>query len=423
MSGVVDIPPNDSPLTQGGGVKGFKWCLATTVLAVVAPIQRSEAIPHRITTGLVGEWKTTVTSQSLPEVVPDSSGLVYSTSHDQTGTVVGGLAQADGWTGLGMNLAGDKYVQVPHSPYLSFGTGDFTLTAWVRMLDTTRTVKTIIDNRGSDGRGYTFAVVNGNTLDLLLSDSAGSTHHQSNPSLSPLLVANRWHHVAVSVRRTTWPAIATFFVDGIPVGTASPRLGSIVNTDLPFLIGGNNDGSGYRFSDRIDEVIVFNVGLSDADLPYVTKPGKPAFAPTYWNDPSRQSVNNCYNYATTKATNTFAQPGRHSGAVASTMDCASVVQAALNDGLELLSGYPDSSGYKSAAALVVAPGYDYHWYRRGTDNLWTHKPGGTAATNLDNLGLTISDPATANRGVYTQFCGYFRVWSDSVDGSGHENIN
>ncbi|NOK18193.1 LamG domain-containing protein [Corallococcus carmarthensis] len=403
-------------------MKGIQWYLATTLLAVVAPGMTSEAIPHRITTGLVGEWKQTVTSPSLPELAPDSSGLVYSTGLDQTGQVIGGLAQTDGWTGMGMNLAGDKYIQVPHSPYLNPGTADFTLTAWIRMMDTSRPVKTLIDNRGSDGRGYAFAVVNGNTLDLLLSDSAGSSHHQSNPSLQPQLQPNRWHHVAVSVRRTTWPQAVTFFVDGVPVGTGTPRPGSIENTDLPFLIGGNKDSASARFSDRIDEVIVFNIGLSDTDVTYVLKPGKSSFTPGFWNGTSRQYVNNCYNYATNRATDTFAQPGRASGAQASTWDCASVVQAAVNDGLELLPGSPDTLGYKSAAALVVAPGYDYHWYRRDLNNLWTHKPGGTAATTLDNAGQPITDPATANRGLYTQFCGYFKVWSDSVDGSGHESI-
>jgi hypothetical protein len=54
--------------------------------------------------------------------------------------------------------------------------------------------------------------------------------------------------------------------------------------------------------------------------------------------------------------------------------------------------------------------------------MWTHKPGQTAATNLDNSGNVITDPRTANRGVYTDFCGFFRLWSDITQGYGHENI-
>jgi hypothetical protein len=64
-------------------------------------------------------------------------------------------------------------------------------------------------------------------------------------------------------------------------------------------------------------------------------------------------------------------------------------------------------------ALVVWPGAwpngDYHWYRKGRNGLWTHKPGPTAVTNLDNSGNLIADPRTADRGPYTQFCTFMVV--------------
>ncbi|EPX54979.1 hypothetical protein D187_009718 [Cystobacter fuscus DSM 2262] len=71
---------------------------------------------------------------------------------------------------------------------------------------------------------------------------------------------------------------------------------------------------------------------------------------------------------------------------------------------------------------MVAPGLDYHWYRLGENGTWSHKPGGSPATNLDNSGNVITDPRTANRGLYTQFCGFFMIWSDIAEGHGHENI-
>jgi hypothetical protein len=73
-------------------------------------------------------------------------------------------------------------------------------------------------------------------------------------------------------------------------------------------------------------------------------------------------------------------------------------------------------------ALVVAPGWDYHWYRRDENGRWSHKPGGTRATNLDNSMNPISNPETANRGPYTDFCGYYCSCSSSKEGNGHENI-
>ena len=60
-------------------------------------------------------------------------------------------------------------------------------------------------------------------------------------------------------------------------------------------------------------------------------------------------------------------------------------------------------------ALVIAPGWDFHWYRKGEDGMWTHKPGGTPATNVGNSGHLISDPRTADRGPYTSFCTFMVV--------------
>ncbi len=60
-------------------------------------------------------------------------------------------------------------------------------------------------------------------------------------------------------------------------------------------------------------------------------------------------------------------------------------------------------------ALVIAPNWDFHWYRKGPNGYWSHKPGGTQATNLDNSGNLIPDPRTADRGPYTQFCTFMTV--------------
>ncbi|MBV9102244.1 MAG: hypothetical protein JO060_01570 [Candidatus Eremiobacteraeota bacterium] len=62
----------------------------------------------------------------------------------------------------------------------------------------------------------------------------------------------------------------------------------------------------------------------------------------------------------------------------------------------------------------MAPGYDFHWYRRDRDGTWSHKPGGTEARNVDNSGHIITDPRTADRGPYTQFCGCYCVCAGKV---------
>ena len=137
-----------------------------------------------------------------------------------------------------------------------------------------------------------------------------------------------------------------------------------------------------------------------------------AYNPGFWNnDPSVRQRNNCYNYASNKRTNTFAQPGRGSGQIYTAITCAAVSVAALRDGLHRrFNCFAASEKPRYLVALVVAPGpgfRDFHWYRKNKEGFWSHKPGSTAARNVDNSGKVITNPETCNRGPYTQFCGYF----------------
>ena len=130
-----------------------------------------------------------------------------------------------------------------------------------------------------------------------------------------------------------------------------------------------------------------------------------AYNPGFWNVPAVQPKNNCYNYAMNFRSDTFAQPGRISGHPNSVMACPQVANAADWDGCKTVC-----NGSNKNVALVIWPGVDYHWYRRHSQGFWGHKPGGTAARNVDNAGILINGttrtPANCNRGPYTIFCGY-----------------
>lgn len=143
----------------------------------------------------------------------------------------------------------------------------------------------------------------------------------------------------------------------------------------------------------------------------------PAYDPAAWNDGNGiQFNNNCYNYACDTRTDTFAQPGRGSGNQYNALDCGEVTKGAKSDGL-VPTDCDQGCGCDDCAhqvALVVAPGWDFHWYRKGPDGMWSHKPGGTKATNLDNSGNPITDPRTADRGPYTVFCGCFCVNKSAI---------
>ncbi|MCL2784834.1 MAG: hypothetical protein FWD55_05245, partial [Propionibacteriaceae bacterium] len=122
---------------------------------------------------------------------------------------------------------------------------------------------------------------------------------------------------------------------------------------------------------------------------------------TFWNgSTTRIQNNNCYNFASSLATNTFAQPGRGSGQMFTALTIANIKAAAYRD------GYTSScSGDRFEDYLCIWPNLDYHWYHRSTDvsgsRRWAHKPGSTRATNLDSSGKIITNPATCDRGRYT----------------------
>ena len=150
----------------------------------------------------------------------------------------------------------------------------------------------------------------------------------------------------------------------------------------------------------------------------------PDFEPVFWSeDGFVRDWNNCYNYANNRRTDTYASPGEASGQEFNTLTCLSIDSAVLRDGLETCTDItqPIPPG-KARIALCVNPGTDFHWYREDRNGMWSHKIGKGKALNRDNSGQPISDPEKADRGGYTDFCGYYFVYSDSLQGRGREHI-
>lgn len=140
--------------------------------------------------------------------------------------------------------------------------------------------------------------------------------------------------------------------------------------------------------------------------------GPPNYNPAIWNVPGVVELNNCYNYATDKRTDSFAQPGP-GDTTDSDCQCSTISARAIGDKLRKCE-HGSCHPCHHKVALVMDPGNDYHWYRQDTDGSWSHKPGGTASRNTDNSGDAIHNPETADRGGYTQFCGYFCVYKPEV---------
>ncbi len=140
-----------------------------------------------------------------------------------------------------------------------------------------------------------------------------------------------------------------------------------------------------------------NIGLNSAHAT-VLQPQVPKIYLNFWNGNfDTQLENNCYNYSTNRVTNSFAQPGEASGSIYQNISCKDVSEAAAADlGIESTAFFP----YKDKTddtliALVVAPGYDFHWYRGDSDSFWSHKPG-SSADSPSGFAKSTSDPTRAS---------------------------
>lgn len=128
---------------------------------------------------------------------------------------------------------------------------------------------------------------------------------------------------------------------------------------------------------------------------------------SFWNDSYSITRNNCYNFASGYRSHTFAQPGRKSGVMwTSLANCSSSV-GSVSYGASY-DGHSTTcwTGNEFNSCLVLWANNDYHWYRLCANNHWCHKPGKTAARNYDNSGNWITSPSTCNRGPYTLVCSY-----------------
>ena len=143
------------------------------------------------------------------------------------------------------------------------------------------------------------------------------------------------------------------------------------------------------------------------------------YQPERWNsNPAVQSSNNCYNYVNDIMTNTFAQPGRANGYMSPSTTGPNLQYGSELDGLVRIEApsnvcLPTPNG--NLAALVIWPEVDYHFYRLDNDGFFSHKPGQTAARNVDNSGQMIRDPRTADRGPYTVFHCFLETNSNNVN--------
>jgi hypothetical protein len=211
------------------------------------------------------------------------TALNYATAND--GMWINGPTPVPGMVGMALRFDGiNDYVESPSSIVTNFGAagtattgsggwstsqGDFSIDTWVRIPTTATTGVMVIVDKRSDSpaiRGYSLFVYN-NLIGLQLADSTGFSNFFST-ALAPHLYDGNWHHLTVTVKRTSATGIR-FYHNGVPAGTANPlgRAGSLVNNS-PLRIGTRTAASPLSgwYQGDLDELEIFNRVLTPTEV-------------------------------------------------------------------------------------------------------------------------------------------------------------
>ncbi len=155
------------------------------------------------------------------------------------------------------------YVYVNDNSALNFGSGDFSVDAWIKTSDSDATIVAKRESLAGKYVGYWFMVNSGRLL-LQIGDTTNG-HFDYHNSLGPRVDDGQWHLVAVTVDRDNSTG-GRMYIDGSLVYTFNPtnRSGDTSNS-ARLEIGRITPGHNY-FNGAIDEVELFNRALDAGEV-------------------------------------------------------------------------------------------------------------------------------------------------------------
>ncbi|MBW8036632.1 MAG: LamG domain-containing protein, partial [Planctomycetes bacterium] len=196
----------------------------------------------------VGHWK-----------LDETSGTTAADSSNESND--GTFVSSPVWQAPGLDFDGtDDYVTIGNEPVLDFGTGDFTICAWI-----STTVGGDIFTKGWDGvNGVRYEFNIGTTIKMELDDNSNKKRAYGTTTVND----GQWYHVAIVRDGTTLRT----YTGGVPEGTLGISAGyNLAGTSQGSAYIGviyNNGDSLYNsfFNGVIDDVRIFDVALSEQDI-------------------------------------------------------------------------------------------------------------------------------------------------------------
>lgn len=264
-SDAVAMPP-DPPLEAESpaevGVEGVPDAASSDAPAAVDASSRSGCVPKP--PGMVGWWPL---DEQAGTTINDIAG-----GHNGTTIHVGGPAAigAGGPTSIGGSFVGNslqfawnRWVEIPPAPDLNFGTGDFTIDAWIKYTQLP-SLEGIVEKRDMTQNGYTLRIgtpfpTNQPRLQLII----GNTAYQG-----PFITAPVGSWVFVAATRTG--NTVKLFVNNTPLTATSTGAVPMASSTNQFRIGYSSPSSSNL---AIDEVELFNRALAPSEIQSIYNAG------------------------------------------------------------------------------------------------------------------------------------------------------
>ncbi len=156
---------------------------------------------------------------------------------------------------LSVDGSGD-YITGPTLP--NFGTGDFTVEAWIKTSG-----GTIFSNRNTDSYGSFITFSAGAQLGVEICEDGSGTDYAT-PAGTASVSNNQWHHVAMTRSGTT----IKFYVDGVLDNTVTTGLANIVTSEVMYVgaRGGGYFGVVDYFTGTIDDLRIWSVARTAVEI-------------------------------------------------------------------------------------------------------------------------------------------------------------
>jgi hypothetical protein len=218
-------------------------------------------------------WGTAVLGVIPEPVAPGTDGLVAyyalenntddSSGNNLHGTIVGNTAFVEGPAGYGMAMEfdGESYVDCGFDPRLDI-TGPISMSIWIQP-GTDGSIETAPLCKADSVRGWSWQLRYGWNTDkpTIMGFQFNGTDGRVWVYVNEELAIGEWYHIAGAHDGET----VRCYLDGVQ--TDSAPMSSIVGTPSSLLIG--SDGWRSDWIGAIDEVCIYDVGLSDDEVLYL----------------------------------------------------------------------------------------------------------------------------------------------------------